>query len=370
MYATLRDNSIAPGDTPQESEAQAPLALLFAELDGQGWPALLLERRLPELLLQAESLAPADRCGWLAGLDRVWRRHAWALTAAGKGALLQLAATWCAWPLAYAAGQSLQAASLLEGEQALRMIDACRHLGDGDTAIELAVRLQLLHPADRSYADVHRELLAWLRWREHMPVVDGVDWGDDELRLEPLAHHHLHDFAWQYDDPSIAELCCLPHFQDNAHWHDWLDDIYRANDQRIFAVMHRDWGFIGCVNLIMQESVGFFYYWLGRDFQGYGLGPRAVSLMLAMARHDYGMRCCYAKVYEYNTPSRRALEKLDFEDLEIRGAAPDDDQLFYRRGEEQPVESMVNELHLLLMRMKSDTRAAAPLRAIDRLHAA
>lgn len=361
MHATTLNDRIEPSDACAESEDIAPLALLFNELSRQDWPVLLLERRLPQLLAHASSLSPEDRCAWLSGLHRIWQRHGWALTPDGKEALLQLASAWCAWPLAYAVGKSLQTDSPLDGGHALRMMNACRHLGDGDTAVDLAVRAQLLHPADQSYADAHRELLAWLRWRDGMPVVDGADWDDDEIKLEPLAHHHLADFAWQYYDPAIAELCCLPRFQDDTHWRRWLDDIYDAGDQRIFAVMHRDWGLVGSVSLIMHGSAGFIYYWLGCDFQGCGLGPRAVSLMLAMAQHDYGMQCCYAKVYDYNTPSRRALEKLGFEDLGICGAVPDDNQLFYRYGESRPMDVVVNELHLLLACMESDTRAAAPL---------
>ena len=359
MHATtLNDDDVQSG-ARLDTEDPAPLPLLFSELSGQDWPVLLLERRLPDLLHHAHALTPMHRCAWLSGLHRIWQRHGWALTPGGKDALMELAAAWCAWPLVHAVGRSLQATSPLDGEQALRMIDACRQLGDGDTAIELAIRLQLLHPAKQSYEDVHRELLAWLRWRERMPAVDGLDWDDDELRLEPLAHHHLHDFAWQYDDPAVAELCCLPHFQEDTHWHAWLDDIYRAEDQRIFAVMHREWGFIGSVSLIMHGTVGFFYYWLGRDFQGHGLGPRAVSLMLAMAQRDYGMHCCYAKVFEYNTPSRRALQKLGFAYLGICGAAPDDNQLFYRWGDAQSADKTIHELHVLLDRMDSDTKAAA-----------
>lgn len=338
-----------------------PLARLFGELDGRDWPAPLLERRLPDLLAQAGALEPEARSAWLAGLHQCWRRHGWAFTPDGQRMLLELAASWCAWPLAQAVGAALRGHGPLAGADALRMLDACRHLGDGDTAIELAVGLQLAHPAEPLYADAHRELQAWLRWRAGMPVVDGSDWNDAELALEPLAHHHLPDFAWQYHDPDIAERCALPHFEDDVHWHRWLDVLHADANQRVFAVLHREWGFIGCVSLILHDGVGFFYYWLGPDFQGHGFGPRAVALLLAMARRDYGMRCCYAKVYDTNAASRRALEKLGFEALGICGAAPDQNQMFYRCGERQPGTTVVEELHLLLARIDSDTRAAAPV---------
>ena len=156
MHATTPNDGIALSNACTENEDPAPLALLFHELSRQDWPALLLERRLPELLAHASSLSPADRCAWLWGLNLIWQRHGWALTHGGKEALLQLACTWCAWPLAYAVGESLQTDSPLDGDHALRMMDACRHLGDGDTALDLAIRAQLLHPADQSYADAYR----------------------------------------------------------------------------------------------------------------------------------------------------------------------------------------------------------------------
>jgi RimJ/RimL family protein N-acetyltransferase len=338
------------------------LAALFDALAAHDWPVAQLERRLPKLLDLAGALAADARCAWLDGLHRVWRRHGWALSRAARLDLLQLACGWCAWPLAHAVGVSLAADGALEGEHALRMLGACRHLGDVDGALDLAVRLQLAHPDKSAYAEAHRELLAWLDWRDGMPVIDGADWGDDALRLEPMAHHHLADFAWQYADPAIAELCCLPSFQRESEWHDWLDAAYRGGEQRVFAVMHAEWGCVGSVSLAMHRAVGFFYYWLGPDFQGQGLGPRAVALLLAAARRDYGLRCCYAKAYDYNAPSRRALAKLGFAELGICGVAPDDDQLFYRHGEAAPQAALVDELHQLLDDMGSETRAAAPLR--------
>jgi RimJ/RimL family protein N-acetyltransferase len=348
-----------------DADDPTPLDALFNELDGEGWPVALLKRRLAELLTHAPSLRPEARCRWLVGLHDVWQRHGRALARDSRQALLELAAAWCAWPLAYSIGQALHCDEPLDGEHALLMIDACRQLGDGGNAVDLVVRLQLLHPAERAYADCHHELLSWMRWRSGLPLMDDTRDEDGELWLEPLAHHHVADFAWQYYDPVIAELCGLPFFEDDAHWHCWLDDLYGGADRCMFAVLHREWGFIGCVCLSMHESVGFFYYWLGRDFQGLGFGPRAGALLLKMARSRYGMQCCFAKVYDYNTPSQSALVKLGFEALGICGVVPDDDQLFYRFGETRAAQRVAHELHALLERMDSNVRAAVPVYSLQ-----
>jgi RimJ/RimL family protein N-acetyltransferase len=311
------------------------------------------------LLDRSYELEPASRTAWLVGLRDAWRLQGWAMSMVDRRRMLQLAAAWNAWPLTCEFGQTLRAFGALDGEDTLRLIDAWRHLGKGEVACDLVRSLQLARPGEELYADVHRELQSWLQWRARMPVVRGEDWSDGELNLEPLAHHHVYDFAWQYYDPMIAVLCCLPCFSNEGEWHDWLDAVYARGDQRIFAVLQREWGFIGCVSLFLHDDVGFFYYWLGPDFQGQGYGPRAVLLMLAMAQQDYGMRSCYAKVFNCNEPSRRALEKLGFAHLGISGIAPDDDQSFFRWGDARPRPGIVSELHWLLAHIESDTRAAA-----------
>ncbi|MGE5491197.1 MAG: GNAT family N-acetyltransferase [Actinomycetota bacterium] len=227
----------------------------------------------------------------------------------------------------------------------------------------MLIAAQLAQPDSAVLAASYRTLCSWADFRISYGWTDGHDWGDDELLLEPMGHHHLSDFAWQYYDPTIAERCCLPAFQTDAQWHDWLDNIYRSGDQWIGAVIHRKWGFIGSVSLIMHGGIGFFYYWFGPDFQGQGYGPRAVRLLLATAAERHGLHTCYAKVYDYNTPSRRALEKLGFEDIQVSAAAPDD-EMFYRRGPAADRGRIAEELHWLMGAMASSTRPAIVLQAV------
>ncbi|MBI0329765.1 GNAT family N-acetyltransferase [Burkholderia plantarii] len=338
------------------------LARWFAELADDGWPVALLARRLPDLLRHAPWLAPQQRGAWLGGLHAAWRQAGPALADDSRLALLELAAAWQAWPLVGSVGATLERARRLPSSAAPHVIEAHRRLGDGEAAVALAVRLQLSEPHDPAHAARHARLRHWLRWRDARPMLDTARWGTAELVLEPLGHHHLTDFAWQYHDPAIARLCCLPRFESNTHWHDWLEDGLRGG-KSVFAVLHREWGFIGCASLILHGPVGFFYYWLGRDFQGRGLGPRAVARLLDMARTQQGMRTCYAKVFDYNAPSRSALAKLGFEPLGIAGMAPHGDQLFYRRGERCAPHAVAHELHALLDHIGSDVKAAAPLRA-------
>lgn len=304
-------------------------------------------------------LHPVDRHARLAELHRIWTDKASALPQDGLRGLLGHAAAWSAWPLVHAAGTRLAATTALDTAETLHLVDACRALGKGDQALALA---QVLARAQPQHADLVAELRSWLAWRRHFPRLPPSP-GNGALTLEPLAHHHARDFAWQYGDPAIAELCCLPVFADALDWHAWLADLWREGRRLLYAVLHDQWGFIGCVCLTLHRGLGFFYYWLGKDYQGQGFGPRAGGLLLDLGQRAYGLRGCYAKAFDYNLRSRRGLEKMGFTELGMRGAGDDCDQVFYRRGPPQGRRRTVDELHGLLDSMDASVR---PVRARSR----
>jgi RimJ/RimL family protein N-acetyltransferase len=361
MHAMPLNREPAVTQAPAHRRDSNTLPALYRELDERRWAMPALERRLPRLLQLADTLKPDHRHAWLAGLSDAWRRHGWALKAEGREDLMTLAAHWRAWPLVRSIGIALQSHALLISDGALHLIDAHRHAGDPQAALDLAVTMQLARPSEQRFSHAWRDLSEWQRWRTAMSPVDGVDWGEPELRLEPLGHCHLLDFALQYRDPAIAELCCLPDFRDDAHWHRWLAEIHALGDQRIFAVIHADWGWIGCVSLIRQDDAGILYYWIGADHRGHEYGSRAAALMLEAARRDHGLRSCFAKVLDYNHASRRTLDKLGFEDLQLSAAAPNEHEMFYRLGEPCSRAQAINRLHALLAQLECTTVAASPL---------
>lgn len=341
------------------------LAALFDTCTGTGGRGASLAHALPRLLEHAAALEPAARCARLHSLHALWSEQGRRLPPASLRMLLALATAWRDWPLAEAAGTRLHDMDRLGIEETRHLIDACRALGQAEPALALAEGLLERDPAETRHLRLLDALRSWSDWRARYPSTRDGAARDAELALEPLAHHHAQDFLWQYYDPAIAELCCLPTFVDELDWHYWLADIWRADGRLPHAVLHREWGFIGCVSLAMYRDVGFFYYWLGRDFQGRGFGPRAGALLLSLAQQAYGLRCCYAKAFDHNLRSRRGLEKMGFADLDMRGAGEDCRQLFHRRGPAQARRRVAAELHWLLDCMDAQVRAA-PLPAAHR----
>lgn len=187
----------------------------------------------------------------------------------------------------------------------------------------------------------------------------------EELLLAPLEAHHLEAFRWVYsqyalsnendcwEEQSIAQLCNLPRFKNDLHWHHWLTTNQESPNQHVFAINHQEWGFIGSVSLEVFNGVGFFYYWLGEDFQGHGFGPKAANILLALGADYLDMHCCYAKVYDYNQPSQKALQKMGFERLGFKVKAPHDNEVLYYLGTEKTEGELRTELGQLIVDMES-----------------
>lgn len=170
----------------------------------------------------------------------------------------------------------------------------------------------------------------------------------EDILICPLEEQHLSGFSWVYQDAQIAKLCNLPEFNTDEQWFDWLGAENSNEAKQVFAVNHRQWGFIGSVSIEVHDGVGFFYYWLGQDFQGGGYGPQAVMLMLDLAQKYMDMTCCYAKVYDYNLPSQKAMSKMGFKPLPFKIAPPNQNQFYFYRGPQISEAKQLKELtHLM-----------------------
>ncbi|NQZ08008.1 MAG: GNAT family N-acetyltransferase [Algicola sp.] len=207
--------------------------------------------------------------------------------------------------------------------------------------------------------------LAQYHWQLQQALNTGLfapqDLQAGPLILTPLSDYHLSAFCWVYADPKISQLCNLPEFENNDHWLNWLANDQTHKNKYLFAVIHREWGFIGSVSLEVFDGIGFFYYWLGVDFQGHGFGPQAVDLLLNLGDNCLGLNCCYAKVYEHNTPSQKAMEKLGFKRLPFAVEAPYDNELLYYLGPDKPEQTLFAELDWLFAAQDSDTRLVGAL---------
>lgn len=272
-----------------------------------------------------------------------------ALSGADTNKLAALAHHLCDWPLM----QQMQARGLWRPTVAEQLLPAIQ-LGQFEQALDTVERRLACGESTDSLRPVQQALLQELRQQPY--PLTALQQG--AVSLTPLRFHHVADFIWQYADPSIGQLCNLPVFQSAEHWMTWLYLCQQEPARHLFAVMHTDYGFIGSVSMQVFDGVGFFYYWLGVDFQGQGYGPAAVNLLLQLSQQHLGMRCCYAKVYEYNLVSNKAISKLGFQRLMLRALPPSEAEVFYYLGAAQNDAAHHRSLGLLLQQMNSGIELA------------
>lgn len=314
----------------------------------------------------ADTPARAQRTPRLVHLRGLLAAHADALVGPPaeplRHRLFELLAQYDDLPILIWLGQAMQLAGEASVEESITLASALWRMGRVEPATDQCRHLLLAHPHCARAADLHAELSRAHRRTCPFPPWEAALAQDGELRLVALGPSHARDFAWQYGDPAIARTCRLPSFESDAHWLAWLDGVQAHGDQVLFALVHEDCGFIGSVSLVLHQRVGFFYFWLGKDFQGLGLGPKAGKLLIDLARRAWDMKSCYAKVLAHNTASRRALEKIGFALQALPIDNGDDTTHLYRWAIDSALATEVAiEARSLFRAMGSRTRVLYPL---------
>ncbi|GLX80370.1 hypothetical protein tinsulaeT_37100 [Thalassotalea insulae] len=323
--------------------------------------------------LQRQQINANERLHWMIRLREICDTYV--VDETDGDLLLQLALRLCDWPLVLhlteligskQRGLSGEVRARIAGEYiAIHRAEAWIQIGSPAQAVDTLRSALLTHYQTP-------ELFSFYGYaQQKLQTHNNGCWPTDacmeqELVLTPLQHFHIESFRWIYSqysqskeqdewqEQSIAQLCNLPRFENDQHWQDWLQ-VY-AKDPRcfLFAVVHSKWGVIGSVSLEIFNDVGFFYYWLGEDFQGMGFGPKAVNLLLNLGFDYLGMHCCYAKAYDYNEPSQKALNKIGFKRLSFEVEPPYDHENLYYLGPEKSEVDIKAELEQLFVDMESE----------------
>ena len=137
------------------------------------------------------------------------------------------------------------------------------------------------------------------------------------LVLEPLDGSHAPALGHQFRDPQIAVMSGFDPIDAKRDAARWVDER-RLEPSRIdYAVMHTEHGFVGHTGLYQWARAGFFYFWIGIDFQGRGFAVQA-GRMLCQYALAHGVDCLVTSVYVDNTRSVRALRRIGFRRIPVR----------------------------------------------------
>jgi RimJ/RimL family protein N-acetyltransferase len=311
--------AMAAGWDTAQAVALAPAALRLCGHD----PALL-RACLPALLAGAADCEGCALDAWQTALEATWDRYMPAVRHDDFYAqLAALAARLGHWGLARSC---LHAGLGWYGDDAgdlywLAKAEAAtgRH-ADAQAALERALALA---PDDTHCLALQAQLAA---------AAPGPAWrqppgSDAELILEPLQAHHAAALLRQYRDPQIAVMTSLPAIETQQQARDWIACENGDPGKLNCAVMHACWGLVGVASLHCSGDAGYFYFWIGCDFQGRGYGPAAAALLWPQVARC-GVRCVYTSAFADNARSLRALGLAGFAPLAASALAPDDELVF------------------------------------------
>ncbi|VTU27153.1 Acetyltransferase (GNAT) family protein [Variovorax sp. PBS-H4] len=207
------------------------------------------------------------------------------------------------------------------------LLEACCHAARGDLeqALSLSGTVLARAPHNKVAVGLHE---GWTQRKEgwrgpwHVPVA-----GRDGLHLEPLHVEHAQALAWQYRDPAIAAKTMLPALEEPSAARHWIE--HRISDRHVvpYALMHREHGFVGSVEITVSDAEAFLCIWVGTDWQGQGLGRQMVAMACEHA-FRCGIETMLTAAYDSNTASLRTLRGCGFADVNIRAEPPDHDRTF------------------------------------------
>lgn len=328
------------------------LFLLISEQTSHEEQLNLLLHYMPVLVERAEELGAESRTDWLCLLRDIFGDEI-TLDSEDICLSLDLLMLWSDWPLGYYLSKNLikKRGFSIDWQ---RLIYCCWMLGNTNDAIEHAEYL-LQHQRDQEVQALLKHLTQWKTycldsWLQQEAITEE----QSGLTLTPIGVHHCASFSWQYASSDIAKLCCLPNFENEEHWQNWMHEQDQYDDQIMLAIHHPSYGFIGSVIYVQHEDVGFIYYWLGKDFRHLGYARSAVDLVLKNAEKHWGMKFCYAKVFDYNRESRVLLARAGFNRVEGMANAHLNNEIFYHYGKKILNDEHKKNLLTLFSRMDSE----------------
>ncbi len=272
--------------------------------------------------------ADIDRAAWRATLTDIWANYLPELADFSLYRILSHAAMHCGhWQLAR---EALLRGLRCHGEQASDIANLAwceMRTGQLNKGFELAQQALALEPDHPLVKEVLSRIEQRRMQRDERWLVELRD-DARAITVEPLDISHAEAYFLQYRDPQIAIMTGLPVLKSIDEVRQWISGSPDDKGRVSFAVMHRDHGFVGYVNLAMSGHASFFCFWTGVDFQGKGYATAASRLVLRHALTQ-GVSVMLTSAYKDNRRSIRALQRLGFLRLPSKAVPPDQDRVFF-----------------------------------------
>ncbi len=333
----------------ERAPALLPVQLL-SHLRLSTWDSRVLADCLPALLQMPLNLTAAERLHWIDALSRVWDGY----FPVGEDVefavnVARFAMRLSAWGLAVRCFSSLSACALHTAAIQYDLALCHYSVENIDEALRAAHRASALDPDNPHFQQLEQQLHEWSAYCNAAHCYDSALCRDGDLSIHPFGLHQTAAAMFQLRDANITVQTGLPAWKDQDEFSAWVMKRQVADNEACFAVVHAIYGFVGIVSLQWKDDKGYFYFWIGADYQNRCFGSRAARLMFNMAEEKLGIAQVYTCAFRDNTRSRRALGKLGFAMLPFDAKEPDQDAVFYRRAAATtPGDAVLKELTGLL----------------------
>jgi RimJ/RimL family protein N-acetyltransferase len=142
---------------------------------------------------------------------------------------------------------------------------------------------------------------------------------DGEIRLEPLAPHHLEGLADLGRDPEVQRFTYVPSPWEEGFERTWLDRYEQGHEEGTragFAIVDEANGaFLGLaalVHLDREERQGEAGYIVAPEARGRGIAARALRLLTHWALTELALERVELRITAENLPSIRVAERCGF----------------------------------------------------------
>lgn len=293
------------------------------------WDMGLFDLLMPRLASEVSFFTPDERLQWIAALEQLMQHYYPEYNKPDYAFDIGFIATrLSAWSFAI---DCYQESLRWCGDEIICLTNLAYcywNIGSNIKAFAALDRAADLNKNHARVLELTRQIRDWEDYCNRLEWYSSHYCYDDEITLQPLGEQHAEAFFIQYRDPGIAELTCLPYLETLEAVHQW---IVAENNRRhpLFAIIHRKYGFAGCVSLLQAETAAFFYFWVGVDYQGGGIGRKAAAILFKLAERQLHLQQIFTSSYNCNKKSERALAWLGFNRMPFEAEAPDQDMSFW-----------------------------------------
>lgn len=139
-----------------------------------------------------------------------------------------------------------------------------------------------------------------------------------EVTLEHIMPRHAESVQRLASHPEIVANTTLPEPYPENGAEQWIEHLLprrKAGKEVAFAVINAEGELVGVTGLDnVRDNIAEIGYWVGKPYWNQGYATAAVRKTIRFAFEELGLGGVFARPLQDNTPSRRVLEKIGFEE--------------------------------------------------------